>query len=76
MHMIERGLVLGLIGLQNGFLTKQQVLSAFSSSLNQGVPLAEVLQNESIISPTDFAVLEQLVERFFDQIYWKPARSV
>jgi len=65
--MFERGLLLGLLGMQNGFLSKQQVLSAFSTSLNNGVPLDEVLRNESTLSPADFELLDPLVERYLRQ---------
>lgn len=62
--MFERGLLLGLLGLQSGFLSKQQVLSAFSAALNQRVPLDDVLRDESTLSASDFALLNQLVDRY------------
>jgi hypothetical protein len=60
----DRNLLFGVLALQNGFITREQLIASVSAwVLDKARPLDEILREQGALSPEDHALLEPLVRR-------------
>src|SRR5436190_331389 len=61
----DRNLLFGLIALQNDFVTREQLLAAFAAWMHDpSHRLADILESQGALGPSQRELLQQLVEMF------------
>jgi len=60
----DRNILFGVFALQNGFISRQALVSAMKTwVLNKHKPMSQVLQEQNAIDPDMFALLDALVQK-------------
>src|SRR5262249_55001889 len=63
-----RNLLLGMIALQNNFITREALVAAFDAWVqDKSRPLAAILENRQALSGEDCEILERLVQQLLDK---------
>ena len=74
--MLERGLLFGLLAFQNDFITREQLLGAFSASLTKQISLEQALRDNQSLQESDWTLLNQLVDRYLAKFENNPAKAL
>jgi serine/threonine protein kinase len=73
----DRGLLLGLLALQNNFVDRDALLSAFTAWVaDKTRPLSEILRERGALDADTYALLEALVRKHLDLHGGDPERSL
>jgi serine/threonine-protein kinase len=73
----DRNLLFGVLALQNGFITREQLIASVSTwVLDKSRPLDALLREQGALGPEDHAILEPLVRRHLAGHGGDPARSL
>lgn len=73
----DRNLLFGVLALQNGFITREQLIASVSTwVLDKARPLDAILREQGALSAEDHAILEPLVRRHLASHGGDAARSL
>jgi eukaryotic-like serine/threonine-protein kinase len=73
----DRNLLFGINAVQNDFITRDDLIDAMNAwVLEKHRPLGEILVKRGALSPADWALLDQLIDRHIAKHDGDPARSL
>src|SRR5260370_42024712 len=74
---VDRNLLLGLLALQNNFIDREQLLTAFSVWIaDKTSPLGQILLDRGAMRPDELALLEALGAKHLEKFGSDPLRSL